>query len=135
MGMFKLQHIFLTGAVIGSLAGHLSSAHAQGRAEARTALVIGNGGCSYARLAKPANDACDMAEVLRGAGFEVVPKTDADQGSMKEANGAFGAALKARGGIGLIYFAGHGVQSSGDGAAPRSRAAEAMNTQHRTDNL
>ncbi len=55
------------------------------RARARTALVIGNADYSFGKLANPTNDARDMADALRGAGFEVILKTDADQGGMKDA--------------------------------------------------
>ena len=33
----------------------------------------------------PTNDASDIADALRGAGFEVILKTDADQATMKDA--------------------------------------------------
>jgi NAD(P)H-hydrate repair Nnr-like enzyme with NAD(P)H-hydrate epimerase domain len=39
----------------------------------RVALVVGNGGYSFAtRLANPANDAADVAKALREIGFDVV---------------------------------------------------------------
>ena len=78
--------------------------------EARTALVIGNGTYSFGKLVNPTNDARDMADVLRGAGFEVILKTDADQGGMKDAIRSFGSALKTKGGVGMLFYAGHGVQ-------------------------
>jgi hypothetical protein len=60
------------------------------------------------------NDATDMAAALRGAGFDVILKTDADQQTIKEAVRTFGDALKTKGGVGLFYFAGHGVQVGGE---------------------
>src|SRR4051812_11166966 len=86
---------------------------AQAQSEPRTALVIGNSGYSYAKLENPTNDARDMADALRGAGFEVILKTDADQGAMKDAIRSFGSSLKTRGGVGLLFFSGHGVQAGG----------------------
>jgi hypothetical protein len=83
-------------------------------AEPRTALIVGNAAYSFAPLQNPVNDASDMAAALRGAGFEVILKTDADQRSIKDAVRAFGEALKARGGVGLFYFSGHGVQAGGE---------------------
>jgi len=83
-------------------------------AEPRTALVIGNAGYSFAPLANPVNDATDMATALRGAGFDVVLKTDADQRSTSDAIRAFGDALKRKGGVGLFFFAGHGAQLGGE---------------------
>ena len=60
------------------------------------------------------NDANDMATALRGAGFDVILKTDADQRSMLDGVRAFGDALKAKGGVGLFFFSGHGAQVSGE---------------------
>lgn len=96
------------------LIGLLSLAQAQGAREARTALVIGNAGYSSSPLLNPVNDARDVAGALRAAGFEVAVESDADQGRMEAAIRAFGAALKARGGVGLFYFSGHGIQLSGE---------------------
>lgn len=80
--------------------------------ERRVALVIGNGAYKEGPLANPANDAQDMAEVLRALGFKVNLKVDATQRQMKQALREFGADLKA-GGVGLFYYAGHGIQSKG----------------------
>lgn len=55
-------------------------------AERRVALVIGNG--DYTRtgaLANPVNDASDMAAALRGLGFDVVSRLDADEDEMDDA--------------------------------------------------
>ncbi len=83
-------------------------------AEPRTALVIGNARYSSAPLVNPINDANDVAEALRGAGFDVTLASDADRTAMTEAIRAFGATLKAKGGVGLFFFAGHGLQSGGE---------------------
>ena len=83
-------------------------------AEPRTALVIGNAAYSYAPLANAANDATDMAAALTAAGFDVILKTDADQQAMDEAIATFGDTLKQKGGVGLFYFSGHGVQVAGE---------------------
>ena len=53
-----------------------------------------------------------MADALRKLGFTVDVKLDATQKQMKQAIREFGNELK-RGGVGLFYFAGHGVQSKG----------------------
>jgi Caspase domain len=82
----------------------------------RIALVIGNSAYQNAhRLANPENDAEDMATILRDLGFELVGgqaqvNQTADQ--MRRLIVAFGERLS-RGGIGLFYYAGHGVQSQG----------------------
>lgn len=81
-------------------------------AEQRVALVIGNASYKNSPLANPVNDARDMAVALSALGFKVTLKEDADQRSMKQAVREFGERLKA-GGIGLFYFAGHGIQAKG----------------------
>jgi hypothetical protein len=91
-----------------------SGAWAQAGVEPRTALVIGNSAYPFALLGNPANDATDLAQVLRGAGFDVTLQTDTDQQTMQEAVHTFGAKLKQKGGIGLFYFAGHGMQMNGE---------------------
>lgn len=92
----------------------LASGHAAFAEEPRTALVIGNAAYSFAPLDNPANDASDVAAALRADDFEVILKTDADQGAMTEAISSFGKRLKSRGGVGLFYYAGHGMQVSGE---------------------
>lgn len=75
----------------------------------RTALVIGNGAYSSGPLKNPVNDATDMAKALRSVGFKVVLKKNANLQEMIESIEDFGNRLK-RGGVGLFYYAGHGVQ-------------------------
>lgn len=81
--------------------------------EARTALVIGNSSYTKKALKNPVNDAQSMTEELRRSGFEVMLCTDLTQKEMKLAIRDFGDTLKQRGGIGLFFYAGHGLQSSG----------------------
>ncbi|MGD8652076.1 MAG: caspase domain-containing protein, partial [Desulfobacterales bacterium] len=78
----------------------------------RLALVIGNSAYQTASLKNPLNDAEDMAATLRKLGFKVILKKDADQRSMEDAIRSFGRQLR-NGGIGLFYFAGHGLQIGG----------------------
>jgi hypothetical protein len=80
--------------------------------ERRTALVIGNSTYSSGPLKNPVNDADDMAAALKRAGFTVTLKKDANLQEMVEAIEEFGNTLK-KGGVGLFYYAGHGVQVSG----------------------
>ena len=80
--------------------------------ELRTALVIGNASYETAPLRNPRNDAEDMAKTLRALGFQVKMVQDATLRQMIEAINAFGDEIK-KGGVGLFYFAGHGVQSKG----------------------
>ena len=78
----------------------------------RLALVIGNGAYQTARLKNPLNDAEDMAATLRKLGFKVVLKKNANQRTMEDTIRYFGKQLRG-GGIGLFYFAGHGMQVDG----------------------
>jgi uncharacterized caspase-like protein len=80
--------------------------------ESRTALVIGNSAYSSGPLKNPVNDAADMAAMLKKLGFTVMLKQNAKLQEMDEAIEAFGNSLK-RGGVGLFYYAGHGVQVNG----------------------
>ncbi|MBK5199021.1 MAG: caspase family protein [Methyloceanibacter sp.] len=82
--------------------------------EPREALVIGNADYSFGPLRNPLNDAEAMAKALDQAGFDVTVETDANHASMEKAIQAFGAKLKAKGGVGLFYFSGHGAQISGE---------------------
>lgn len=83
-------------------------------AQPRTALVIGNGDYQNApRLANPVNDAGDMSTMLRGLGFEVIGGTNLGADQMKKFIRQFGEKLAQKGGVGLFYYAGHGLQSQG----------------------
>ncbi len=83
-------------------------------AEQRSALVIGNSAYAFGRLANPANDAADVAAALRATGFNVALRIDADRGAMSDAIRTFGQTLKRTNGMGLFFFAGHGVQINGE---------------------
>ena len=87
------------------------SSHAQQR-EQRVALVIGNGAYKSSPLKNPVNDATDMAQALKDKGFAVTLRTNIGTKEMRQAIRAFSQTLKA-GGVGLFYFAGHGIQSKG----------------------
>jgi uncharacterized caspase-like protein len=85
---------------------------------ARVALVVGNGdyAAEIGKLKNPTSDAQMVADTLTGLGFEVALVTDADQKGMKRAIREFGQKLRETGpqGIGLFYYAGHGVQVDGE---------------------
>lgn len=59
------------------------------------------------------NDATDMANTLRSLGFEVAVLFDASQPAMDEAIYEFGVQLRSNGGLGLFYYAGHGIEVDG----------------------
>ena len=81
--------------------------------QSKLALVIGNSNYKVSPLKNPVNDAKDMARVLKRLGFRVIHKSNADQKSMEKAISAFGRILRKRGGVGLFYYAGHGIQVNG----------------------
>jgi uncharacterized caspase-like protein len=82
------------------------------RQEQRLALVIGNAAYKDAPLTNPVNDARAMAAALKLAGFTVLLHTDVDRRTLMEAVRDFGNRLP-KGGIGVFYFAGHGMQIKG----------------------
>ena len=78
----------------------------------RAALVIGNAAYKSSPLRNPVNDAEDIAAELKTLGFDVIKLTDATQREMETAINKLGRKLR-KGGTGLFYFAGHGVQVAG----------------------
>jgi hypothetical protein len=79
-------------------------------AETRVALVIGNAAYASAPLANPLNDAKAMSETLKAMGFSVVEVRDAKKAEMEQAIAQVREALAGRQGVGLLYYAGHGLQ-------------------------
>jgi len=78
----------------------------------RVALVIGNGGYAKTQLKNPVNDARDMAEELKSAGFKTTCLMDAGKREMNAAIAEFGQRLDSAQ-VGLFFFAGHGMQVNG----------------------
>lgn len=78
----------------------------------RLALVIGNGDYPHAPLGAPAGDARAVGQRLAALGFEVVRVDQASRQGMRRAIREFEQRLAA-GGVGLFYFAGHGLQAAG----------------------
>ncbi|MBU1040945.1 MAG: SUMF1/EgtB/PvdO family nonheme iron enzyme [Proteobacteria bacterium] len=91
----------------------LQSAFAAPQRERRVALIIGNSAYKDAPLKNPVNDARDMAAALKKLGFEATLLTDATMQQMESAVREFGLKLR-QGGMGLFYYAGHGVQVGGN---------------------
>lgn len=105
-------------------------------AKARVALVIGNAGyTSVAPLTNPRNDANDVCDALRQLRFTVLCHLDvADRATLDRHVRDYVERLDA-GSVGLVYYAGHGVQVGGanylipvraDPAALRSRATDVL---------
>lgn len=79
----------------------------------RVALVIGMSGYHHApSLKNPANDAKDLSAALRELGFEVVHIADANKISLDASIRSFSKRI-ADADVGLVFFAGHGVQVEG----------------------
>lgn len=79
----------------------------------KVALVIGNGNYTgTSPLPNPPADAKLMAQSLRDVGFEVIEKVDLGRRDMLRAIVEFGDKLE-EGGVGLFFYAGHGIQVGG----------------------
>jgi len=79
----------------------------------KTALVIGNSSYITAPLRNPKNDAIAMTETLEELRFEVLSYTDISRSEMRKAIQDFGDLISERKGLGLFYYAGHGIQYQG----------------------
>ena len=90
----------------------LPAAGAEASKGQRIALVIGNADYAKGPLKNPVNDANDVGAALRRLGFQVMLRTNVNRAQMRAAVRDFGVSLRA-GGVGLFYFAGHGVESKG----------------------
>lgn len=80
---------------------------------ARTALVIGNSDYALMPLSNPENDAEDIASKLKTLGFEVLFEKNQSKAETKALIREFGKKLKQKGGVGLFFYAGHGLQIDG----------------------
>ena len=80
------------------------------------ALVIGNGAYTHVtKLNNPVNDANDVAAALQGLGFTVDKLLNASQEQMESAAIRLKNRLSAsKNSYGLLFYAGHGVQSGGE---------------------
>ncbi|HNU07315.1 MAG TPA: caspase family protein, partial [Pyrinomonadaceae bacterium] len=121
MGTFRSKSVALASVIVLVLQS-LMPAIAQDRqlvktnnSQKRVALVIGNAVYTKAKpLANPANDASDMAATLKGLGFEVVSGVNQNKRQIEALIRDFGTKLAASGGVGLFYYAGHGIQVGGE---------------------
>ena len=96
--------------VIGSVIGLATAA----KAETRHALVIGNSAYAVGPLANPKHDAEAIGKALKSVGFDVTKLIDANQQAMRRAVIEFGRKLRSSDSVGLLYYAGHGVQVGGE---------------------
>lgn len=110
-------HVFWSVVVV-TLTGTTSSAQENRElrktptAEPRIALVIGNSKYASSPLPNPVNDADAMAKALSDSGFKVIQRNNASQREMTGLLRDFGDLLRG-GGVGVFYYAGHGMQVKG----------------------
>lgn len=100
----------ITAVAMLALTGLCVPVQAQAPLDIRVALVIGNSAYAGAPLLNPANDARAMADTLRGLGFTVVELRDARKEEMNAAIAKVRESLKGKQGVGMLYYAGHGLQ-------------------------
>ena len=81
--------------------------------EKRFSLVIGNGDYKNGPLENPVNDAKDMAATMKECGFKVLMEINCNRTEMRDAVREFGDMIK-QGGVGLFFYAGHGLQVDGE---------------------
>jgi hypothetical protein len=87
------------------------STNAEAPLDIRVALVIGNAAYKNApALVNSTNDAKSMSVVLRKLGFTVVEVVDGSKAQMSKAIEQLGPLLKGRQAVGMLYYAGHGLQ-------------------------
>jgi hypothetical protein len=104
-----MRIVWVAFALAVSMLGAVIDAHAQ----KHVALVIGNSAYQDAsELANPRNDAADMAVVLKEKGFVVSQGIDLDKASFVAKLREFAQASKGAE-IALFFYAGHGLQVSG----------------------
>jgi hypothetical protein len=82
--------------------------------ENRLALIIGNANYTRFPLRNSTNDAKAMAKTLRELNFDVIEIIDGTKEQMKNAVVDFIHKLDQKKGVGLFYYAGHGVQIKGE---------------------
>lgn len=82
--------------------------------EQRTALIIGNNDYQgrLSKLHNPINDAQALKVILEQRGFDVIYSEDGSKKSMKQNLNKFYSKIE-KGGVGMLYFSGHGIEVDG----------------------
>lgn len=86
-------------------------------AKSKFALIIGNGSYQVGPLKNPTHDAKLMGETLRTLGFELIggkAQLNLNREQLSTRILQFGDKLRTTKGVGVFYFAGHGVQVKGE---------------------
>jgi uncharacterized caspase-like protein len=108
--MFKIQRLIFVATL--SMLGLAQPLLAQESAR-RVALVIGNNDYTHTtKLERAVSDAKAISSEFRRLGFEVLEHANQDRRQMNRAIGEFVDRVGA-GGVGVVFFAGHGVQVGG----------------------
>ena len=94
----------------------ITGAFAQQKVD-RVALVIGNSEYKTAKLKNPVNDSRDMANSLRGYGFNVIERSNLTVKEIGSTLREFRSKLRS-GSVALVFYAGHGVQIKGENYLP-----------------
>jgi hypothetical protein len=106
-----IRRLLTITATCAAVMASLTPSLAQAPGDLRVALVIGNAAyAGTAALANPGNDASAMGETLRSLGFTVVEIKDGSKLQMHDAIGRVKATLQGKQAIGMLYYAGHGLQ-------------------------
>lgn len=108
--MPSVKHVLF--AVLAYIAATAIASEAIAASEFRTALVIGNNSYKNGALRNPVNDARAVADKLKLLGFKVLLRENATRDVMYQAIDEFASSLHA-GGVGLFFYAGHGMQIKG----------------------
>jgi hypothetical protein len=124
-GSTLLRHALLLAIMLllqypaGSAEREVDTEHLEGAQHyLRVALVIGNSRFQhYPQLANPAHDAEDIAAQLRRLGFEVIEREDLTSREIGATLREFRFKL-AGAEVGLVFFAGHGMQINGENFFP-----------------
>jgi tetratricopeptide (TPR) repeat protein len=112
MGVLLRRRIVLLRVVLFSFLLLLVSPVAH--AEKRVALIIGNSAYRpQGELTNPRNDATDVAAALKRHGFQVIEGLDLDKVAFDRKLRDFAGALVGAD-VGLFFYAGHGLQVSGN---------------------
>lgn len=82
--------------------------------EERVALVIGNNDYQgvLSKLSNPINDAKSIKNILEERGFRVIYAENTGKRAMKNNLNKFYTAIE-KGGVGMFYFSGHGIEVDG----------------------
>jgi hypothetical protein len=82
--------------------------------ESRFALIIGNNDYeNFTTLSNAVNDATDIGKKLEKVGFKVFRVLNGNRDEMNRKMQQFSNLLKKSGGVGMVFYAGHGLEMGG----------------------